>query len=47
MFALQLLCGLLAACGVIACCIGILVSLPFGTAALMYAYEDIYGRQTA
>jgi uncharacterized membrane protein len=47
MFALQLLCGLLAACGVIACCIGILVSLPFGTATLMYAYEDIYGRQTA
>lgn len=46
MFALQLLCGLLAACGVIACCIGILVSLPFGTATLMYAYEDIYGRQT-
>jgi uncharacterized membrane protein len=47
MFALQLLCGLLAACGVIACCIGILVSLPFGTATLMYAYEDIFGRQAA
>jgi uncharacterized membrane protein len=47
MFALQLLCGLLAACGVVACCIGILVSLPFGTATLMYAYEDIFGRQTA
>ena len=47
MFALQLVCGLLAACGVIACCIGILVSVPFGTATLMYAYEDIYGRQTA
>jgi hypothetical protein len=46
MFALQLLCGLLAACGVIACCIGILVSLPFGMVTLMYAYEDIYGRQT-
>jgi uncharacterized membrane protein len=47
MFALQLLCGLLAACGVIACCIGLLVSLPFGMATLMYAYEDIFGRQTA
>jgi uncharacterized membrane protein len=47
MFALQLVCGLLAACGLIACCIGILVSMPFGTATLMYAYEDIYGRQTA
>ena len=47
LLALQLLCGLLAACGVIACCIGILVSLPFGTVTLMYAYEDIFGRQTA
>jgi uncharacterized membrane protein len=47
MFALQLLCGLLAMCGLIACCIGILVSLPFGFATLMYAYEDIYGHQTA
>jgi hypothetical protein len=46
MLALQLLCGLLAACGVIACCVGILVSLPFGMATLMYAYEDIFGRQT-
>jgi len=47
MFALQLVCGLLAACGLIACCIGVFVSMPFGTATLMYAYEDIYGRQTA
>jgi uncharacterized membrane protein len=44
-FALQLLCGLLGACGLIACCIGILVSLPFGWTTLMYAYEDIFGRQ--
>jgi uncharacterized membrane protein len=47
MFALQLLCGLLGMCGVIACCVGILLSLPVGMATLMYAYEDIYGRQTA
>jgi uncharacterized membrane protein len=47
MFALQLVCGLLAACGLIVCCIGIFVSVPFGWATLMYAYEDIYGRQTA
>ena len=47
MFALQLVCGLLAVCGLIACCIGVLVSMPLGTAALMYAYEDICGRQTA
>jgi len=47
MFALQLVCGLLAVCGLVACCIGILVSMPFGTVTLMYAYEDICGRQTA
>ena len=46
-FALQILSGLLAACGLIACCVGILVSMPFGWAIMMYAYEDIYGRQTA
>jgi len=47
LFALQLLCGVLAVCGLIACCIGVLVSVPFATATLMYAYEDIYGRQTS
>ena len=47
MFAVQLVCGLIAACGIIACCIGILVTMPIGWVALMYAYEDICGRQTA
>jgi hypothetical protein len=47
MFALQLVCGLIAGCGVIACCIGILVTMPIAWVALMYAYEDICGRQTA
>ena len=45
MFALLLVIGLVAACGVIACCIGILVTMPIGWGALMYAYEDIFGRQ--
>ncbi len=44
---LQLVCGLIAACGVIACCIGILVTVPIGWVALMYAYEDIFGRPAA
>jgi hypothetical protein len=28
--------------GIIACCIGIFVTLPIGIAALMYAYETIF-----
>jgi uncharacterized membrane protein len=33
---------LLALSGVIACCIGILVTIPIGIAALMYAYEGVF-----
>jgi len=47
MFALSLVSGLLASCGLIACCIGILLTVPLGWATLMYAYEDIFGRQGA
>jgi uncharacterized membrane protein len=47
MFALQLVVGLVAVSGLIACCVGIVVTLPIGWAALMYAYEDIFGRQAA
>ena len=42
-FALTLVAGLLAISGVIACCIGIFVTMPLGFVALMYAYEDIFG----
>jgi hypothetical protein len=45
MFAFLLVIGLIAGCGVIACCIGIFVTIPIGWVALMYAYEDIFGRQ--
>ena len=45
MFAFVLVVGLIAACGVLACCIGLLVSIPIGWVAMMYAYEDIFGRQ--
>jgi hypothetical protein len=47
-FAFLLVYGLLAMAGIIACCIGILVTMPIGIAALMYAYETIFSkRQTA
>jgi uncharacterized membrane protein len=44
-FAFLLVIGLLGACGAIACCIGVLVTIPIALAALMYAYEDIFSRQ--
>ena len=46
MFALQLVIGCIAGCGIIACCIGVFVTVPIGWVAMMYAYEDIFGRQT-
>jgi uncharacterized membrane protein len=44
-FALLLLAGLLSISGVIACCIGIFVTVPIGIASILYAYEDIFGSQ--
>ena len=41
-FAFLLVYGLLSLSGIIACCIGIFVTLPIGIAALMYAYETIF-----
>jgi len=46
-FAFLLVIGLLAMCGVIACCVGILVTIPIASVALMYAYEDLFSRQGA
>jgi hypothetical protein len=43
-FAFLLVVGLLAACGVVACCVGLFVTLPLASLALMYAYEDIFSR---
>ena len=39
-------CGLVALAGVLACCVGVFVSAAIVQAALMYAYEDIFGAQT-
>jgi GYF domain 2 len=44
-FALALLTGLLAAAGLLACCIGVFVTAPIGIGAIMYAYEDLIGIQ--
>jgi uncharacterized membrane protein len=41
-FAFLLVYGLLSMAGIIACCIGIFVTLPIGIAALMYAFETIF-----
>jgi hypothetical protein len=42
---LLVLVGLIAAAGLIACCIGFFVTVPLAWIALMYAYEDIFSRQ--
>jgi hypothetical protein len=41
-FAFLLVYGLLSMAGIIACCVGIFVTLSIGIAALMYAYETIF-----
>jgi hypothetical protein len=41
--ALVLLSALITVSGLIACCIGILATAPIGIAAILYAYEDIFG----
>jgi hypothetical protein len=46
-FGVVLLVGLLNVAGVVVCCVGLLFTVPVGMAALMYAYETIFGDQTA
>jgi uncharacterized membrane protein len=46
-FGLLLVVGLITACGILACCIGIFVSIPIGLVAMMYAYEDIFSASAA
>jgi uncharacterized membrane protein len=46
-FAFLLVLGLVAICGLFACCIGLLVSMPISWVALMYGYEDLFGRQAS
>jgi uncharacterized membrane protein len=46
-FGFLLVMALLAAAGVIACCIGVLVSAPVAFVAMTHAYETIFNRKTA
>jgi hypothetical protein len=46
-FALLLVVALLSICGAIACCVGIFVTIPIASVAIMYAYEDIFGQKAA
>ncbi len=45
-FALMIVVGLISASGIIACCIGVFATIPIGFMAMLYAYEDIFGRKT-
>ena len=42
-FCLSLVIFLINVAGVLACCIGLLVSIPIGFGTFLYAYEDIFG----
>jgi hypothetical protein len=47
MFGLLILCGLVTLAGLLACCVGVIVTAAVAEAALMYAYEDIFGARPA
>jgi hypothetical protein len=47
MFAFLIVVGLLPLLGLLACCVGVFVTTTIAEAALMYAYEDIFGAQRA
>jgi len=47
MFGLAIVAGLVAVAGVLACGIGIFVTIPIMLAAITYAYEDIFGAGAA
>lgn len=46
-FGLLILVGLVAASGVIACCIGLLFTMPVALLTMTFAYEDNFGNQTS
>ena len=45
MLGFLIICGLVVLAGLLACCVGIFVTMAIAQAALMYAYEDIFGAQ--
>ena len=44
-FGLVILIDLLNLAGLCLCCVGMIVTIPVGLAALMYAYETIFGAE--
>jgi uncharacterized membrane protein len=42
-FGLAVVCGLIMIVGLFALCLGLLVAVPVAYAAMMYAYEDVFG----
>jgi uncharacterized membrane protein len=44
-FGLVVVAGLVSAAGVLGCCIGVLFTAPIGVAAMMFAYETIFGAE--
>ena len=44
-FGLTILVGLVSAAGALACCVGLLFTIPIGLVAMMIAYETIFGTQ--
>ena len=44
---LVVVCGLVNVAGILACCVGLLISLPIVLGALMYAYERIFSPTTS
>ena len=44
-FGLTVLVGLVSFAGVLGCCIGVLFTAPIGIAAMMSAYETIFGAE--
>ena len=44
-FGLTILVGLVSFAGIFGCCIGVLFTAPIGVAALMIAYETIFGAE--
>ena len=44
---LLLVCGLVAAAGLLACCVGVFFTATIAQVALLYAYEDIFGTPPA
>ena len=46
-FGLVLICGLIIICGALVCVVGVFIAIPVVRAALVYAYEDIFGPKSA